>query len=74
MGSAAAKPRDQGYVADMFREFARLSAEDSAPLIADLLDDALTHPDSRKPVLKALGEFICCCYSGAVPDPETWDP
>lgn len=75
MGSAKATARTSSYVPDLFREIARLAIEapdgEHIPLIADLLDDALAHPDSHRIVLTDLAEFMSTCYCGSVPDPDS---
>ena len=77
MGSVFPKARAPSYVCGLFSEIRRQATvaaereqEPDAQLIADLIADALAHPDTRKPVLLALATFVVVAYGGGVTDPQ----
>lgn len=79
MGSVVPAPRTARYARALFLEIARQTTEasqraelpDPHPL-AELLADAVAHPESRMPVLLAVVGFITSSLQGTVPNPHSW--
>ena len=81
MGSVIPKGRDTLYALSLFREIQRqieaareTGSEADRPHIAELIADAIAHPDSRHAVLLALSDFVVESMSGATPDLRFWTP
>jgi hypothetical protein len=81
MGSVAPKARADSYACGLFLEIQRQTNEaggrgedPNLELLADLLADAIAHPDSRRPVLLALASFISISMSVGAPDPASFCP
>lgn len=79
MGSVIPKSRTDAYACGLFLEIHRQvrlaeqrGEEPDVALVAELMADAIAHPDSRKSVLQALASYVVISMSCGAPDPESF--